>query len=251
MKRMHSNLFIWVVVFLNLGNYALAEEINWSLGNNSTVAASVSGTNYWSKMGNGIEVKDNNIETSYGANCFAPPISHPVTSTYSSDCTIILTQPAYLNRIEISHSAIVSDGSENWYVDVYYDDKWYNVLSGSGAFEQKTDSVSEGWDEVSKIRVRSNGDCYNHPGLRASYTRHLTSELRAWGLPPCTDIGLRVFDGTDVVRIACEPEGTLTSPLRIKKNGIIYGIFLVNSSSAKASKVKIKVPSGIKALRRL
>jgi M6 family metalloprotease-like protein len=64
------------------------------------------------------------------------------------------------------------------------------------------------------------------------------------------DIGLRVYDGTEIVAIACEPEGTLTSPLRIAKNGVVYGIVLVEPSDPAASKLKIQTSSGTKALRK-
>ncbi len=64
------------------------------------------------------------------------------------------------------------------------------------------------------------------------------------------DIGLRVYDGTSAITIACEPQGTLTSPLRISKNGQTYGIALVDPSDPMASKIRIQTSSGIKALRK-
>jgi hypothetical protein len=64
------------------------------------------------------------------------------------------------------------------------------------------------------------------------------------------DIGLRVYDGTEIVTIACELEGTLTSPLRIAKNSVVYGIVLVEPSDPAASKLKIQTSSGIRALRK-
>jgi hypothetical protein len=67
---------------------------------------------------------------------------------------------------------------------------------------------------------------------------------------PCIDIGLRVYDGTATIRIACEPEGTLTSPLRIAKNGTIYGIVLVAPSDPHASRMRIQTSSGVRALRK-
>ena len=70
-------------------------------------------------------------------------------------------------------------------------------------------------------------------------------EFQAWG---SIDIGLRVYDGTSVVKIACEPAGVLTSPLRIHKNGTTYAIVLVDPSDSRASKIRIKTNSGIKAL---
>jgi len=68
------------------------------------------------------------------------------------------------------------------------------------------------------------------------------------------DIGLRVFDGTNIVGIACEPPGAggqLTSPLRIHKNGTNYGVLLVVPDAAEASMLKIQTTDGIKALRKL
>ena len=68
---------------------------------------------------------------------------------------------------------------------------------------------------------------------------------------PPIDIGLRVYDGTAIISIACEPAGTLTSPLRIRKNEVTYGIVLVDPSDPNASKLKIQTSSGVKALREL
>lgn len=64
------------------------------------------------------------------------------------------------------------------------------------------------------------------------------------------DIGLRAYDGTATIKIACE-DGTITSPLRIAKNGKIYGIILVDPAATDASKIQIKIPSGIKAWKKL
>jgi len=64
------------------------------------------------------------------------------------------------------------------------------------------------------------------------------------------DIGLRVYNGTEVVALAAEPAGTLTSSLRIGKNGVIHGIVLVEPGDANDSGVRIQTSSGIKALRK-
>jgi len=66
-----------------------------------------------------------------------------------------------------------------------------------------------------------------------------------------TDIGLRIFDGTQVVAIACEPTVSSTYPLRIRKGTTTYGIVLVEPSDSKASKMRIRTNTGIKALRKL
>jgi len=62
------------------------------------------------------------------------------------------------------------------------------------------------------------------------------------------DIGLRVYNGTRVVKIAGEPLGVLTSPLRIAKNGNIYGVILVDPGDDRDSGVRIQTSSGVRAL---
>ena len=65
------------------------------------------------------------------------------------------------------------------------------------------------------------------------------------------DIGLRVYNGNETIGISAAPLGTLTSPLRIAKDGNIYGIVLVEPGDINDSGVRIQTSSGIKALRRL
>lgn len=65
------------------------------------------------------------------------------------------------------------------------------------------------------------------------------------------DIGLRVHNGSEIVAIAAEPTEALTSPLRIAKNGTIYGIVLVDPGDPNDSGVRIQTSGGIKALRKL
>lgn len=66
-----------------------------------------------------------------------------------------------------------------------------------------------------------------------------------------SDIGLRVQDGGATIRIAVEPAGTLTSPLRIAKNGTIYSIVLVEPSDPSASHLRVKTAAGPKAWAKL
>ena len=69
--------------------------------------------------------------------------------------------------------------------------------------------------------------------------------------PTAIDIGLRVRDGAVTIRIGCEPLGTLTSPVRIRKNGTTYGVVLVDPASPDASHIRVQTSSGIKALQKL
>ena len=64
------------------------------------------------------------------------------------------------------------------------------------------------------------------------------------------DCGLRIRTGTLTLTIACEPAGTLTSPLRIRKGATTYGIVLVATTDANASPIRINTSSGVKALRK-
>jgi hypothetical protein len=67
--------------------------------------------------------------------------------------------------------------------------------------------------------------------------------------PAGLDIGLRLFDGTANVTIACETPAV--SPLRIAKSGTIYGIILVPTNSPDASKFRVQTASGTKSLMKL
>ena len=87
----------------------------------------------------------------------------------------------------------------------------------------------------------------NQPG--GDYTDIGAVELQS---PPPTalDIGLRVFDGTSVLQIACTNASAAT-PFRIAKNGTIYGVVLTSTNATDASKIRIKTSSGVKAWAKL
>ena len=76
------------------------------------------------------------------------------------------------------------------------------------------------------------------------------------GIIQFLDIGLRANQGTDVspdiVHIAIIPSGTsLTSPLRIAKNGTVYQVALISPTDTNATKLRIKLSNGtIQALRK-
>jgi hypothetical protein len=65
------------------------------------------------------------------------------------------------------------------------------------------------------------------------------------------DAGLRAYDGTAVVKFACEPPGQLSSPIRINKNGTNYGLLLTATDSPDATKFRVQTSSGMKALEKL
>jgi hypothetical protein len=65
------------------------------------------------------------------------------------------------------------------------------------------------------------------------------------------DCGLRVYNGTSIITIACEPSGHIVSPLRIFNGTGTYGVALVNTTDPMASPVRIQTDSGAQALRKL
>jgi hypothetical protein len=70
------------------------------------------------------------------------------------------------------------------------------------------------------------------------------------------DIGLRVFDGTSTVAIVANRVNsgdtvTDANRLRISKSGTTYSIALVDSTADGASKIRVQIPSGTKALKKM
>ncbi len=78
----------------------------------------------------------------------------------------------------------------------------------------------------------------------------LAGSYSASGTFTILDIGLRIYDGTSVIRVAADYVNP-TYKLRIYKNGVTYGIILVDPSDPEASKVRIQTPAGIKAYKRM
>ena len=70
-----------------------------------------------------------------------------------------------------------------------------------------------------------------------------------WLQPKTVDIGLRAFDGTNVVALACSPD--IPSPVAIHKNGTNYHVMTVATNSPEASKFRIQTSTGVKALMKM
>jgi hypothetical protein len=114
-------------------------------------------------------------------------------------------------------------------------------IGGVGEWDWVLDSTNASNNTTYYFRmVKSDGSALD------SYTRYPALKV----LNYYVDCGLRIYDGTAIVIIACEPAGTLTSPLRIRKGNTTYGIVLVDINDASASKIRIQTSSGLKALRK-
>ena len=116
---------------------------------------------------------------------------------------------------------------------------------------------SAGYSSAYNVRVEGTDSAlnWNFPGAPAGALwgeayDHDPNNKVAWNgnSGAYVDCGYRIFDGTAILTIACEPPGAVTSPLRIAKNGQIYGIELVPVDDINASKQRIKTSSGVKAL---
>lgn len=139
----------------------------------------------------------------------------------------------------------------------YFDGAWhdipnsrYSAEGGEGEAGYDTGIViyNGALKNVTKIRTYTKAYSFVTGGEAGAASDARIYEIQAFGV---VDIGLRAYDGTNIIKIACEPEGVLTSPLRIHKKGITYAIVLVEPNDTRASKFRIKTNSGIKALAKL
>jgi hypothetical protein len=131
------------------------------------------------------------------------------------------------------------------------------------------DDISLGMNERVKYATNASGGWVSEIiptfGIRVRYSsiavdsnnnvhisfQDISAEDLYYATTAFADIGLRVYDGTNAISIACEPSSSLTSPLRIRKGANTYGIMLLELGDPCASKVKIKTPTGTKALRKI
>jgi len=138
---------------------------------------------------------------------------------------------------------------------IYQAGVWTQIVFNASA----DGSINGPWLNVEKVRVtvytNAWNDCMSACGsgcLSGINPIAQLNELKAWGFPNPTyqDIGLRVKTPSGVVSIAAEI-GAPTSPLRIAKGGVVYGVALVNPGDPNDSGIRIRVSGAIKALRKL
>ena len=174
----------------------------------------------------------------------AAPINPPTVVT--NPANNITDTSATLN------GSITNTGGENaiergfdWgTVSEVYPNSWtQNGSYGIGAFNRGIAGLAPSTTYYFRAKARNSaGWAY---GAELSFTTGAA-------IPGFQDIGLRVRNGSGVtVSIAAEI-GVATSPLRIAKDGVVYGIALVNPGDVNDSGVRIQTANdGLKALRRL
>jgi len=198
------------------------------------------------------EIIDGEIDSYYRLYRIDNEASHDwaiVTTTVE----ITFAQASSVNEIKYkwyrNSGATVQEGSiREVRISIKRNGLWSQI--GTSTAEQVT--IPGPWDNVTDIRGyfkegKKSAPTGFGPGIAWAELR--VYEIEAWGFI-YQDIGLRVYNGNETIAIAAEPTGTLTSPLRIAKNGVIYGIVLVDPGDPNDSGVRIQTSSGIKALRK-
>lgn len=239
-----SILFIIWGLFLVSGASA---DINWATSaNNATIvetARSGGPTNTINK------IIDGDINSYYKLYRIDNEANHD-WAIVTTSVEITFAQPlTILNEIKYkwyrnSGCAGMEEGHRrNVIISIKKDGLWSQI--GTSTAEQVT--IPGPWDNVTD--VRGYFEEMRKVAHGTVWAELRIYEIEAWGFI-YQDIGLRVYNGSETIAIAAEPTGTLTSPLRIAKNGVIYGIVLVDPGDTNDSGVRIQTSSGIKALRK-
>lgn len=241
-------LFTGIGILFMLGslNFARA-DINWAASaNNATIVETARSGGPTNTIN---EIIDGDISSYYRlyyrnseANHDWAIVTTTVKITFAQPFTILneIKYKWYRNSVADMEEAARREVN----ISIKKDGSWLTV--GTSTAQDVT--ILGPWDNVTDIRG------YFYEGKKNGLWGGVWAELRiyeieAWGFI-YQDIGLRVYNGSETIAIAAEPTGTLTSPLRIAKNGVIYGIVLVDPGDPNDSGVRIQTSSGIKALRK-
>lgn len=216
-----------------------ASDTNWAAHPTSIKTGGTDGTN--EVFGTPPNAFDENDSTYYGGDNF-PELESTTTWVESNFST-----PRNINRIKTILQTFLSG---SYIISAYYSGNWHTVSAGTtNAYSQSDTTIIDltnlSLNEVTKVKISTTS-----PAFQSGYgwiSWAFVYELSAYG-PDYVDIGLRAYDGNNIVKVICEPPGSLTSPLRIRKGSTTYGIPLVDSSSSMASKIRVKTNSGIKFL---
>lgn len=232
-----------LILFLSLSPLVFATDLNWSLTGTESENLIL-----WDFVGGALsDINDNNVATfrycSAGTGVFTGILYVEFEHEIAFSKTV-----AIINKIEVVTATIGASGVAgiiDFKVYLYYNSTWNLVFTGStGLWTKKTDSQEGTWNNVSKIKLYVRGGCGGPPDS-PRLVGLLDFELRAWGVD-YTDIGLRVYDGSSVVKIGVQDlDG---HQLRTCKDETIYGIPLLDTGSGDASAVRIWDGSAVKAL---
>jgi len=203
--------------------------------------ASGSGTN---TAGTDTNINDDDTDTYYGGG----DGGYLGAGSWNYEDIITLDKTYNLTKIEIFHLYQIhfrgGDAAElEYWVDVYYDSSWHNVLHQTFSSEaDNTTTVSDetGWNGVSKVRVRADGSWSSNEF--EAYSTHHVYELRAYG-SALDDSGIRIYNGSSNIKIGSEIlDG---HKLRFYNGSNIVGIPLLSTGDVEASVKRIFDGSGL------
>ena len=230
-----------LILFLSLSPLVFATDLNWSLtgtesenliSNNTTegVIASINDDSATTYRGVG--------SAAGGGGEIILEFEHEIAFTETVNT---------INKIEVvSEAGGISGGILEFKVYLYYSAGWNLVYTGgTESWSKQTDDQTGTWSSVSKIKLYVKGNADNAPD-RPRTVGLKDYELRAWGPPNYSDIGLRVYDGSSVIKIGVQDlDG---HALRVRDGDTTYGIPLLATDSADASSLRIFDGSNVKAL---
>jgi len=227
-------------------NGIFAEDINLATYSGTTFTHGIN-LGRIGEVGSWGDTIDASLTTKWGATGYT---SHQYAAINSIWVQMSFDVPVDLTSMEFDTygDTTVNPYSNLERLQYFKDGSWGNVYSGVARHSRQTNSGSGDWKDVTAVRFISSLAAKTW-GVGATYYVY---DFKAFGTPvsPFQDSGLRIYDGTDIIKIAAEI-GTPTSPLRIYNGSDILGISLVDPSDPDASKIRIKTSSGIKALRKL
>lgn len=153
------------------------------------------------------------------------------------------------NYLELTHAAIDCDKVQIWSsyqanvdlieIDVYYSTAWHNIYSGTATVGAYVEYPIGSTESVTALRVRYS---VTKKGRWVG-----VNEADFWEVELAAYYhGLKVQGETAELAL-CDVEN---NPLRFRKGGTTYGIELVETNDPNASRVRIKTPTGIKAIRK-
>jgi len=216
-------------------------DLNWSL------TGTASGSGY--TLGAPANIKDNDTGTYCEGSCTGDggSFSYSVEIAFSESVNDINKAEIYHNFGAFCVPPGPCGGDGNWYVDLYYSGAWHQILNGSWSTESDTTVLSSsttGWSDVTKIRLRADGSTGGNADYIVSW--HKSYELRAWGPPNYSDIGIRMKTSAGIIKIGTQAlDG---HKLRIRKGATTYGIPLLTPGGADDSGIRIWDGSAVKAL---
>ena len=228
-----------LILFLSLSSLVFGADLNWSLTGSESENLIVS----TSTGGSISDINDNSTTSARNVRKETvgafPQLEFEHEIAFSESVNTI-------NKIEVVNTATVYNAAVTEFkVYLYYSAGWNLVYTGgTGNWTKQTDSQTGTWSNVTKIKLYVKG-IHAYP-LRDGFLDLFDYELRAWGPPNYSDIGLRIYDGSSVVKIGTQAlDG---HALRVRDGDTTYGIPLLATDSADASSLRIFDGSNVKAL---